>query len=609
MSCIVEAANGVGKTVSVLLPSTLFAIENGMKLLYFTRTKAQLFEVLDELRRIRKKIPFKMSFLLGRRDLCVYKELKAADEADYKVFHDACRELRKWNLCPFYKDEGCNIAIDEKALCRPVILVEVCKTKRVCPYEVLRSEVAKSDVLVTLFPYVLNPLIRKYFFRNLTVDPSRTILVLDEAHNIPRLVLENLSDSVSLRTLERGMTEAGRMGYKSVEAFLRKLAEKMVRDGKVVVERGGEEVVIDICKYIEPLASEAGYKDLGSLVEDLLLFGEELRNYKASKGQLPLSYLHRIGAFLHFALRTSKNRDYAHLLCVDYGEEGGVKARLEVFMLSGAGYLRNVLSSVYSSIFVSGTILSMEHFSTQMGLASYVSCEVEDPYRKEQLLVLTITNVSTKFDSRSDEMYDLIGRIIVEAASSSPANIGAFFPSYDVLSSVLEKVSRYSLPKELIVEERGQKSHEVKEMIQKFKATSERGGALLLGVMGGKVSEGVNFAGNAMNTVIVVGFPADRPSERLKLLYERNKEVLGELAKDATYVIPAAQKAVQTAGRAIRSLLDRKAVLFLDGRYCSKDVVAYFPKWLKRRMIAIRYAENSVARLLKDFFGYVEDSS
>ena len=62
------------------------------------------------------------------------------------------------------------------------------------------------------------------------------------------------------------------------------------------------------------------------------------------------------------------------------------------------------------------------------------------------------------------------------------------------------------------------------KMVQDFKARGDHGGAVFLGVQGGRTSEGVDFPGNQMNSVLVVGVPYAEPTPRVKAqidYYER----------------------------------------------------------------------------------------
>jgi DNA excision repair protein ERCC-2 len=59
-------------------------------------------------------------------------------------------------------------------------------------------------------------------------------------------------------------------------------------------------------------------------------------------------------------------------------------------------------------------------------------------------------------------------------------------------------------------------SKENEKMVDEFKACAQRDGAVLLGVQGGRSSEGVDFPGDEMNSVVIVGMPYAEPTPKVK---------------------------------------------------------------------------------------------
>ncbi len=59
---------------------------------------------------------------------------------------------------------------------------------RICPYEITRASLAFNDVWIGDFNYVFAPANRGLFFDQPGFDPAETLLVIDEAHNLPSRV-------------------------------------------------------------------------------------------------------------------------------------------------------------------------------------------------------------------------------------------------------------------------------------------------------------------------------------------------------------------------------------------------------------------------------------
>jgi DNA excision repair protein ERCC-2 len=113
----------------------------------------------------------------------------------------------------------------------------------------------------------------------------------------------------------------------------------------------------------------------------------------------------------------------------------------------------------------------------------------------------------------------------------------------------------------------------VKENLEEHKAK----GAVLLGVMGGSFSEGIDLPGDLLNGVVVVGIPLERPTLSVQSLIDYYDERFHR-GRDYGYNFPAMIKVMQSAGRCIRSENDRGVVVFIDDRFLWKNYRDIFPK-------------------------------
>jgi chromosome transmission fidelity protein 1 len=102
------------------------------------------------------------------------------------------------------------------------------------------------------------------------------------------------------------------------------------------------------------------------------------------------------------------------------------------------------------------------------------------------------------------------------------------------------------------------------------------GGALLIAVVGGKLSEGINFANDLCRCVVMVGLPyADKSDPILQ-------EKLRYIPNPQQYYQSLCLRAVnQSVGRAIRHAKDYAAIVVMDPRYARDDAIAHgLPQWL-----------------------------
>lgn len=116
-------------------------------------------------------------------------------------------------------------------------------------------------------------------------------------------------------------------------------------------------------------------------------------------------------------------------------------------------------------------------------------------------------------------------------------------------------------------------------------------GAFLLAVMGGRLSEGVNFSDRLARAVIVVGQPFpninDPETKERAANYSRLRGVtMGESQATTDYLENICIRTVnQTIGRAIRHAQDYAAIIFLDHRYGSTRIRGKLPTWIQPALL------------------------
>ena len=105
---------------------------------------------------------------------------------------------------------------------------------------------------------------------------------------------------------------------------------------------------------------------------------------------------------------------------------------------------------------------------------------------------------------------------------------------------------------------------------------------MMFAVQGGVFSEGVDYPGEMIIGAFVVGPPLpsfDLERERMRRYYEEHYKA----GFDYAYAFPAMAKAVQAAGRVIRSETDRGIIVLLDGRFIQSSYSKSMPAdWFER---------------------------
>jgi DNA excision repair protein ERCC-2 len=205
-------------------------------------------------------------------------------------------------------------------------------------------------------------------------------------------------------------------------------------------------------------------------------------------------------------------------------------------------------------------------------------------------------------EKRTPQMYHTIIDHIQEVVKNTPGNTGIFAASFQVLENLLANGLEKRLDKQLFQEHRGMSSKENEKIVAEFKAYAQRGGAVLLGAQGGRSSEGVDFPGDQMNSVVIVGVPYAEPTPKVQAQIGYFEKCFPGLGREYGYVIPAMKKASQSAGRPIRTLEDRAAMIFLDYRFSTSYCKRFLPLWIRNNLKILPDSNGAIAQELGRFF-------
>jgi DNA excision repair protein ERCC-2 len=122
-----------------------------------------------------------------------------------------------------------------------------------------------------------------------------------------------------------------------------------------------------------------------------------------------------------------------------------------------------------------------------------------------------------------------------------------------------------------------------------FESGNSEQKGVLLAVCGGKMSEGIDYYGEALKGAIVVGFPLAAFSEVQKLVNSYYQRKYGkDKGMFIAYTLPAINKALQALGRVHRSAEETGVLVLCDSRFSHSKglgVRQYLPEWMQDEMI------------------------
>jgi DNA excision repair protein ERCC-2 len=121
---------------------------------------------------------------------------------------------------------------------------------------------------------------------------------------------------------------------------------------------------------------------------------------------------------------------------------------------------------------------------------------------------------------------------------------------------------------------------------------------LVCGVHGGVLAEGVDYPGELAVGVFVVGPGLPAVSLEQELMREYYERQLGQ-GFDYAYLFPGLARAVQAAGRALRTPEDRAAIVLLCRRFSEPMYRERLPDWWRAELVDVSDPEPA----LRAFWG------
>lgn len=595
---IIDGASGLGKTVGSLAGALQATKKHGLRILYAARTYKELDRVVEELEAINKKKQVSGLSIRGRSEMCI-NEAVLRFSNDPRTVMELCSDLTKSGKCEYYEnmeDVGMVRGLMEDFLHTPTgapTLISELKKLEVCPYEMVKLLLPHVDVVALNYAYLFSSTIRENFIKKLGRPLSEYVLILDEAHNLPEIASEFESDHLSISTINASIEESEKYGKPTVKRFSDSVLDLL--SGK-----GEGEHILDFRSVVKDALRLARIdEDPIYFLEEIHAFGESIKSLQLSKGKIPRSYIHRLAEFFLRGVETSGRSDFIHLLTK--GDD--VPLRLDIIALDPRTSTSEVINSVAATISMSGTLEDMESYRAVMGLPeNTIKTTLPSPFTDEQILVLSCKGVSTLYEKRSPDIYKRMVLKISEVVRSTPGNTGIFCSSYEVMDGLLSAGLTNSITKPLFIEKQKARSVEQDRLVEEFKKMSKHGGAVLLGVMGGRFSEGEDYPGDEMNSVVIVGVPYPKPSAKVSAQIKYYESLFPSKGMEYGYIIPAMRRASQAAGRPFRNLDDRGVIVFLDYRFSTRYLKRFLPCWISSRIKTVEDCNGALEEIILKFY-------
>ncbi|OPY34108.1 MAG: ATP-dependent DNA helicase [Methanomassiliicoccales archaeon PtaU1.Bin124] len=574
---VVESGTGTGKTVCALVGTLQAALRTGKKVLYLTRTNSQEKQVITELRKINERQAVFGIAIQGRQVTCpLFRRDPDLKGGSPEELSRLCREKKRKSMqdqpggCRFFTETRLADHDELANHCRSTIptaeeFVEYCDQKGYCPHELLKELAREARVVAAPYAYFFMPFIRNSLLDWMDVSLGDLIVIVDEAHNLPDYTREVESFQLSSWALDAVEKEIEEFGDPDVlpTASIRDVLVEMKR----LIQEALAEYLIDEDGLIPPAFVEEGLmsafttssRGLQTMAKALMEQGEVIRERKAQEGRLPRSYIHGLGGFINFWTSLDE-AEYVKLII------GGDNPTLRAYCLDPV-VTTSVLLGCGGSLHMSGTLVPLSEYRDTIGLpANTALATYPSPFPQENRRIFYLEDCTTKYEemAQDEDMVPRMEEHVVQICNVMDRNTVVFFPSYALMDRFIGDKVLARIRRKVHVEERGMGQAELMEVVSRFKGQRDEG-AVLFSVVGGRISEGIDFPDKDLEVAIIVGVPYPRPTAKQRALMHFY-ETKFRKGWEYTVKVPTFRKMAQAIGRLIRTETDIGAAVILDRR-------------------------------------------
>ncbi|KAI7873826.1 DNA repair helicase [Lichtheimia hyalospora FSU 10163] len=612
-----------------------------IKIYYASRTHSQLSQFVREIHKTSYANDVWSISLGSRKNMCIHKDIQKLKSV--QRINDACLELQKKTTdkarCPhllpktdkFHWDEFRDHAL---AQVRDIEdLVKMGEQMGTCPYYGSRHSLRPAELVVLPYQHLLHASTRE----SLGISLKDSIVIIDEAHNVIETVTAIHTVVLTLNQIRTALSQLAMY----MERYRSRLLGKNVAYIKQVMA-----IVKALIRILQPKPDQKKDRVLGVNEFVHLLNIDHMNMFKIEKYLKESRLAQKLNGFIDKQQQQEKditasssvvptltqieafiltltNPDKDGRIVLTFGDNN---PQVKYMLLNPAEVFEPIVRDAKSIILAGGTMEPVSDFTSFLfngvptGRIRHLSCGHIIP--SNQMTAMTIDlGPSGKpflfnFESRKDEkLMDELGLALVNLSNVIPDGVVCFFPSFTYLEQVYKRwaerdfLERLSKKKKVFKEPR--ENNHVEVVLREYAMQIDQiGGALLLCVVNGKMSEGINFSDRLGRGVIMIGLPfANAGSAELqeKIKYARQKGEIFSSSADAgkEYYENMCMRGVnQSIGRAIRHKNDYATIILLDQRYSTPRISNKLPKWIGDRVERhdkFGRAMGGIARFFRQF--------
>jgi len=549
-----EAPTGFGKT-GLLLEYALARLRDGhcQRLLYLTGKGTGQAPVTQQLRALLGKEPeLRFIQLRSRREHAIDTPLHTCD-ARRSCRADLEERWREAGLDPLTLFEDGSLPVEKSR--------RLGAETGVCPYEITRAALPCAEAWICDYNYVFSPAHRGVLFNLPGFNPADTLLVIDEAHNLPARAAEARSHAFS--------AAAAAFAAHALRDFL-------ARPALLHAAENFEEFLAAL-----PSAERLDLTAQYALENHLETIADEL-----NAGPLPEDLPDAAADFLWGCVNALETLRDASLELLP-----GAPARgeLRLACVDAAPAIASALSSFGQAVLTSATFGPPEFFLAACGLnpaqAHWIVAHA--PWRDGAYDIAVDARVDTRQRAR-ERFYAVTAETVRQFAGGQARPIAVFFPSYDYAETIRAYIEAVDAGLRVVLQPRGADLATQTEFLDEALLTAH---AIFL-VLGGSFAEGIDRLGGEVERAMVVGPAVSEPNALNKARQAHFERTMGaDEAFRRTYLAPGILKVAQALGRLVRAPGQHAKVLLHCRRFAEPATESLLPEEYRHGPVLRRDAD------------------
>ena len=615
-----------------------------LKVFYTSRTHPQLSQVIDEFKRKLPNYRPKMVVLASREKLCINDEKKHLPDLDRQCRNNLNNQL----FCPYVKNtrtppfdflpggEYDKYDIED--------IKDYCREKKLCPYSVTRALLRQAEYIFCPYNYILDETIRA----QMKLDLNNSIVLIDEGHNIEGTCRDSASLELKIDDIEYLSTEMHHLvddeskvleignlsiTIKNSLTFIDKIHDWMQRNQRERPwsKRFKSDSQDQFYEYPDVSLVLSGWtltsKQWQIYAQDIARIIDA--NEKAHSQNDDFLYIPDKMAvllnqfFIIFKGIFEQNCIDDYSLIVTNFEEN---LTLKLLCMSPAVAFKTLTNQTHSIILTSGTLSPLDQYESELRVRFPHKVSAKHVIDSEQVNAMIVTGLDGVVMTSANKVltspegkkiYSKLGEMMLNVVQNVPDGVLLFFPSSKIMRDCLyqwgdELKQRIKKSKPLFIDYGASGSPRRQPQTDVFKdyksSVNQGNGGLLIGVMRGKLSEGIDFIDKQARAVVVFGIPYPSyfsPEVMLKRKYndahmlkdgmEKNPLIFYTSSGMDWYSAQAYRALAQAVGRCIRHQDDYGSIILVDQRYPQDK--KKFPQWMQmslkdRDITSIQAIEN-----------------